>query len=503
MRLRRLLLEPATAAAANNALLLVLAVLCLPRNCDGFATAVPGWGRQQHRLRWRKGGTEIHSRGGGGCDGDGNVDCGSAHSPSPRPRSGERPPRTTSALPTRRDAIVASMAGLSAEAAWRSAVETAALALRQDGADGGASSPILPRGTIETIESGRAAVVPGWLPLRDCEELRSDVRRCYEGGHFKNFILSRNPNKADAAANDRWIMNSHSRATGRDGPFADPAVGDFDVRQRFKARMAEVKGYLSTELSERQTLASNNAATHEMEYLRYGEGALLARHTDEHHVEIQRVGGASLPKRPGATRRSVTWMVYLNDDWDGDVDGGHLRLHERSHPSSNRVGSRGQDLQVGWLRSMPSKGGEDEPVFLDPLVADSHGGTKGESCILYVMEDGAGGTTRRRDLSSKPFANVALHLGGGDGVARKIMVERLEDAVRFHLIDAPKSAVTSLLPPPGDAGLDGGERVRDIVPKAGTLVMFDSVSLPHEVMLTNKERYGIQGWFHEDLGYQA
>ena len=51
----------------------------------------------------------------------------------------------------------------------------------------------------------------------------------------------------------------------------------------------------------------------------------------------------------------------------------------------------------------------------------------------------------------------------------------------------------------GDAGEDGGERMRDIVPKAGTLVMFDSVSLPHEVLQTNRERFAIQGWFHEKL----
>ena len=90
---------------------------------------------------------------------------------------------------------------------------------------------------------------------------------------------------------------------------------------------------------------------------------------------------------------------------------------------------------------------------------------------------------------------------GGDAVARELMVDDPADAGRFHLIDAPRRVVSKYLPPPGPAGEDGGERVRDIVPQAGTLVLFDSVSLPHEVLATNRLRYGLQGWFHEKLAY--
>ena len=83
-------------------------------------------------------------------------------------------------------------------------------------------------------------------------------------------------------------------------------------------------------------------------------------------------------------------------------------------------------------------------------------------------------------------------------MARSLMVEQQEDKERFHLIDAPKNLVAEVMktePPP--AGEDGGEKIRDILPQAGTLVMFDSVSLPHEVLTTNRERFGVQGWFHE------
>ena len=105
-----------------------------------------------------------------------------------------------------------------------------------------------------------------------------------------------------------------------------------------------------------------------------------------------------------------------------------------------------------------------------------------------------------RYLSREPFANAAFYLPGGDAVARTIMVENPADAKRFHLIDAPKTLLTSMLPP-GPEGEDGGERIRDIAPRAGTLVMFDSVSLPHEVLENKRERLGIQGWFHEKMFY--
>ena len=70
---------------------------------------------------------------------------------------------------------------------------------------------------------------------------------------------------------------------------------------------------------------------------------------------------------------------------------------------------------------------------------------------------------------------------------------------RFHLGDAPKSPLWNG-GGYGPAGEDGGERIRDIAPEGGTLVLFDSVSLPHEVMPTvGRERFALSGWFHESV----
>ena len=174
------------------------------------------------------------------------------------------------------------------------------------------------------------------------------------------------------------------------------------------------------------------------------------------------------------------------------ADGGELRVHERAQPSAARVGARGADLQIGWLRATGALG--EEPVFLD---AARGGPGNPNNCCLYACA--ADGSTR--DLSAESFAaSPALYLAGGDFFAKKLLVDAPEDQDRFHLIDAPKSAATALLPPVGPTGEDGGERVRDIAPRGGTLVLFDSVSIPHEVLPTkSKERFACSGWFHEKL----
>ena len=46
-----------------------------------------------------------------------------------------------------------------------------------------------------------------------------------------------------------------------------------------------------------------------------------------------------------------------------------------------------------------------------------------------------------------------------------------------------------------------GEAIRDIRPVAGTLLLFDSVAVPHEVLAVTAERPRVActGWFHELL----
>ena len=55
-----------------------------------------------------------------------------------------------------------------------------------------------------------------------------------------------------------------------------------------------------------------------------------------------------------------------------------------------------------------------------------------------------------------------------------------------------------------DADSDGGvlraypkgQPAVEVVPKGGTLVLFDSKMVEHEVLPTNSERFAVVGWFH-------
>lgn len=423
----------------------------------------------------------------------------------------------------RRQVVATAGTALGAEAAWRQAV-AAATAVSEPVAE-----KLLPAGVIEEIQAGRVVTLKNWLPAVEVQALKADAESCFAAGCFKADALASYGQKKLQGfdpASDRMVMPSFYPSKGTDGPWVDPSVGDAAARQRFKSRMAALKASLSQELA-RPTLADNGEQTHEMSFTRYGPGAFLPRHTDEHHSELKKAhpvasgdenvkrltgtsgatgasgasdalavapaarasGEATAARKPATTRRSVTWLVYLNDEWQPG-DGGELRVHERQQPAASRVGARGADLQIGWLKA--SRGGEDEePVFLDARRPGD------ANCCLYSCA--ADGT--QRDLSAKNFAaSPALYLAGGDFFARQLLVDDPADRARFHLIDAPKSAGSALLPKPGDDGEDGGERVRDVAPQGGTLVLFDSVSIPHEVLPTKgKERYACSGWFHEKL----
>eukprot|EP00548_Thalassiothrix_antarctica_P008534 CAMPEP_0194141088 /NCGR_PEP_ID=MMETSP0152-20130528/10575_1 /TAXON_ID=1049557 /ORGANISM="Thalassiothrix antarctica, Strain L6-D1" /LENGTH=448 /DNA_ID=CAMNT_0038839611 /DNA_START=326 /DNA_END=1672 /DNA_ORIENTATION=+ len=399
-------------------------------------------------------------------------------------------------LDTRRDVIVKAMAGLTAEAAWRQALCSAA-----EAAEMSSDKFFLPSGTMETLDSGRAVIIPNFLSLEECEVLRKDIHQCFDANLFTNFVYAKSASNKNAArtANggdlDIWQMPSFSKSTGADGPFVNPDVGNYEARQRLKARMAQVKAESCAGLYDRPSMVNLGDKTHEMEYLRYGAGASLQRHTDEHHIELLYPGGSARSKKPTASRRSITWLIYLNDlNWNADTDGGQLRLHERTNPAQNPVGARGKHLQIGWLKKQSSSvaTAKDIPVFLDPNY-DGATDPKGESCMLFIYDPQTG---NRNNLASKPFPNAALYLAGGDALARKLMsFDKTDDAATFHLIDAPKSKFFS----PSNSNEDGGERTRDITPQMGTLVMFDSVSMPHEVLNTSRERLGVQGWFHEKL----
>ena len=78
--------------------------------------------------------------------------------------------------------------------------------------------------------------------------------------------------------------------------------------------------------------------------------------------------------------------------------------------------------------------------------------------------------------------------------------------VRVRLSRRRSSAVTrGALALPPTLGAAPSDRYEEVSPAAGTLVLFDSVSMPHQVQpVTGKrQRVAATGWFHEDSQFSA
>ena len=201
------------------------------------------------------------------------------------------------------------------------------------------------------------------------------------------------------------------------------------------------------------------------------------------------------------TRRSLSWLIYLNeDDWDAELHGGQLRCFERNVPPSHHVGCMPNgDLQIGWLRTDKTTNAE-QPVFLDGRMKPDDG--SGANCAMYTLPSQTTSTPPKPNYISRTFhPNPVLFLSGGDFFARRLLIDNPSLAPRFHFIEPPRSAADAFLDrrarTPSDGRVD--ERAVEVAPMGGTLVVFDSVSLPHEVLPSReRERWAVSGWFHED-----
>lgn len=350
--------------------------------------------------------------------------------------------------------------------------------------------PLLPASVYSTIEEGNIAVVPDFIPPSEIHLLRSDAQNLWDERKFSTDALAGygSTGKFDPAK-DRAVLRLQQ--------WKNEDIGNYSNRQRFGNLMSNIREQLSFNL-DRPNLNTGAATTlygkgsTEISYTRFGPGAFLKRHVDEHHEELKGVDGWSKP-----TRRSISWLIYLNDsDWDGRKHGGQLRCFERRQKTEGRIGAYSGDLQIGWLRAT-TYDTKDRPVYLDAKKHD-HG-----DCAMYIINNESG---HSRSYISKSFqTNPIMYIAGSESLMKKSLFRDRQDlSERFHLIEPPKSKISDILK--GDrayAGLGENEAtdevLEDVVPRGGTLVMFDSVTLPHEVLATkDRERWACSGWFHED-----
>lgn len=276
-----------------------------------------------------------------------------------------------------------------------------------------------------------------------------------------------------------------------------------------------------------------------MYYSLQGPGAALGLHMDERHEATKGHRGWET-----TDRRSVSWLLYLSGDgWGqpaGAGAGGHLRAYCRRCAAHVSCGAHEGDLQVGWLEGggEAAAGGEagegsaaDAPVFLtswlriEATAAErAVGGARWHArSALYVVPPAVphspdtAGSGGGREYLTPPFgadspAWLAASGGGGGGAChgkgkadadadadagaaddeRAGAADEEEDVDNGDLGMSPEafaSALRAQLPCASQRAAFSGvealphprQRVVEVAPAGGTLVLFDSVAVIHEV----------------------
>jgi hypothetical protein len=279
----------------------------------------------------------------------------------------------------------------------------------------------------------------------------------------------------------------------------------------------------------------------EMYYSISPRGSSLPRHNDERHEDTKGDKGWIHD-----TRRSISWLIYLNDGWgirsgvstivSSDTNcegrepsgyGGELRAYCRKCCSNVQCGSHDGNMQVGWLRLQRTQNlNEDEiaieedfePIFLDSWVKtlseeEDYDGDEYEklkwrpmSALYRIKRDnltkpepykndfdrGQSHNQQypQREYLSKPFGPDSpswpseINLNPSEFV--KALASQLSDE------DLQRRFIGT------EDVQDPDINIVDVVPSAGTLVLFDSVVVSHEVLeVTSGERLAVAGWFHE------
>ncbi|KAL7479273.1 hypothetical protein ACHAW6_005014 [Cyclotella cf. meneghiniana] len=343
-----------------------------------------------------------------------------------------------------------------------------------------------------------------------------------------------------------WWQQSLSLVDDSSIDFACYNASDQDTTTLYsiQAKLQLLRRELA-DILDRPTILDSSLG-HECYYSKSNPGSSLARHMDERHEESKGPRGWLLP-----SRRSLSWLIYLseaednkkydesrnNDDsntieWDAEQNGGLLRTFPQKYfrPKSNigledtvPCGSHNGNLQVGWLlgkenESFRSYDDESCPQFTHPVFLDCWyhhrslytGGLEPHG-ILYVVRnqivDGLSTTCSSKEKQIEyitvPWLPFAFQGNVMEFLKHRTMLEsNPEHSSERLFLDRHYASQFKLLEDreTWDRGSNPeGSVVEDILPKRGTLVVFDSVSLPHEVTPVIKgSRAALAGWFHEE-----
>ena len=335
------------------------------------------------------------------------------------------------------------------------------------------------------ISRGGVYVQHNWLEPALVRQLRQDVARLDSAGEF-----------APSGVATAGIDGSYSSKSDRRVCVLS------DCQPLFESRLDG----LTHEL--RRALCRPTLECAERYYSISTSDAQLSLHMDERHEETKGERAWLLP-----TRRSISWLCYLSDDGWGEEagagSGGELQAFCRRGSPLVRCGAHEGNLQVGWLDGR-SDDDADDPVFLDSCFWDEGAGASdvGEAqprAALYTVRGSSGGERRYVTRGFGPespswaaaSAAASTHSssadGGQAGEAPGMAPAAFAEALRAQLPPPLRPSFSSV-----EAVPHRRQRATRVAPTGGTLVLFDSVAVPHAVLpVVRGERLALAGWLHE------
>lgn len=216
-------------------------------------------------------------------------------------------------------------------------------------------------------------------------------------------------------------------------PGPAPGVGDFDTRLALSRAVDSLRAQLATEpaLAHLEELTPFET---ELAYLHYPPGGYYTRHVDV----------------PAANEG---WRVIGRDPADGTSL--HRRERRRTLSMLLYVNGGWRDEWGGQLR-----------IYTDESNADDRSGTASADGSSPCQARGGGGA-HARGITMSTSAPVALQQG--------------RDAAIEQRLSGAASGTSS--------------NIIDVVPQGGTLVLFRSDLIEHEVLPTARDRQCVVGWF--------
>lgn len=188
----------------------------------------------------------------------------------------------------------------------------------------------------------------------------------------------------------------------------------------------------------------------------------------------------------------------LRQDVSALRGGGHFKIAKIGQDSTNTLNRQIREAQtcfIGGKRSIPDHAGRDQMTNILQSVCQQLSANsilqspkldQNLSELLYAYYPQGGFYRRHRDAipgSASVLRTYSLLL-----YLNKDWKEADAGQLRIHLDSGGDEC------PPNES-----PNYQDVEPQGGTLVLFDSEKIPHEVLDTNSERLAIVGWYNREL----